>query len=59
MTPEDHLVLFGDGDLLPVSNIAARLMDRGYPNLLILKGGLAAWRQGRRGDLRSGPEGKP
>jgi rhodanese-related sulfurtransferase len=44
MTPEDHLILFGDGDLLQVSSIATRLLDRGYPNLLILKGGLSAWR---------------
>ena len=44
MTTEDHFVLFGDGDLFPVSNIAARLTDRGYTHLMILKGGLAAWR---------------
>ena len=45
ITPEDHFILFGDGDLLPVSSIAARMKDRGYPNLFILKGGLASWRQ--------------
>jgi len=45
MTPEDHFILFGDGDLLPVSTIAARMQERGYPNLFILKGGLAAWRR--------------
>lgn len=45
MTPEDHFILFGDGDLLPVSTIASRMIDRGYPNLTILKGGLAAWRR--------------
>ncbi len=45
MNPEDHFILFGDGDLLPVSTIASRMIDRGYPNLFILKGGLAAWRQ--------------
>lgn len=45
MTPEDHFILFGDGNLFQVSNIATRMMDRGYLNLLILKGGLAAWRQ--------------
>jgi hypothetical protein len=45
MTPEDHFILFGDGDLLPVSTIAARMITRGYPNLVILKGGLSAWRR--------------
>lgn len=45
MTPEDYLILFGDGDLFPVSNLAARLEARGYPNLLILKGGLGAWKK--------------
>ena len=43
MTREDHFVLFGDGSLLPVSNIAARMKDRGFENLLILEGGLTAW----------------
>jgi rhodanese-related sulfurtransferase len=57
MTPEDHFILFGDGDLFPVSNIAARLKDRGYPNLFILKGGLAAWRKaGGEISHRSGEE---
>lgn len=41
--PEDPLLLFGDGDLSPVSNLAARLQARGYENLVILKGGLADW----------------
>lgn len=45
MTPEDYLILFGDGDLFPVSNLATRFKDRGYTNLLILKGGLDAWRK--------------
>jgi rhodanese-related sulfurtransferase len=45
MTPEDHFILFGDGNLSQVSNIATRMKDRGYPNLFILKGGLSAWRQ--------------
>ena len=45
MTPEDYLILFGDGDLFPVSNLAARFQERGYDNLLILKGGLGAWRK--------------
>lgn len=44
MGPEDHFILFGDGNLLPISNIAARMMERGYENVFILKGGLEAWR---------------
>ncbi len=44
MGPEDRFILFGDGNLLPISNIAARMKERGYENLFILKGGLAAWR---------------
>ena len=44
MTPEDHFILFGDGNLFQVSNIATRMKDRGYLNLFILKGGLSAWR---------------
>jgi rhodanese-related sulfurtransferase len=45
MTPEDNLIIFGDGNLLQVSNTATLLKDRGYPNLFILKGGLTAWRR--------------
>lgn len=45
MTSADHFILFGDGDLLPTSSTATRLLDRGYPNLVILKGGLSAWRR--------------
>ena len=44
LLPEDPLLLFGDGDLSQVSNIAARLQTRGYQNLVILKGGLDGWR---------------
>lgn len=44
MGPSDHFILFGDGNLLPVSNIAARMKARGYENVFILQGGLAAWR---------------
>jgi hypothetical protein len=45
MTPTDHFILFGDGDLLQIASIATRFLDRGYPHLLILKGGLSAWRR--------------
>ena len=44
MGPDDHFILFGDGNLLPISNIAARMIERGYENVVILKGGLSAWR---------------
>jgi len=46
MRPEDHFVLFGDGNLLAASNIAARMQERGFENVAILKGGLEAWRNG-------------
>ncbi len=46
MFPEDELILFGSGNLSLTSNIAARLIGRGYENVVILKGGLAAWQHG-------------
>jgi hypothetical protein len=57
MTPEDHFILFGDGDLLPVSTIASRLKDRGYENVFILKGGLTAWREAG-GEISQRTEGQ-
>lgn len=45
LMPEDPLVLFGDGDLMSVSTIASRLTDKGYTDLLILDGGVEAWRK--------------
>ncbi len=44
MGPDDHFILFGNGNLLPISNIATRMIERGYENVVILKGGLSAWR---------------
>jgi len=44
LTPDAPLVLFGDGSLLRVSSVAARLKERGFEDILILTGGLAAWR---------------
>ena len=44
MGPDDHFILFGDGSLLPISNIAARMKERGYENVFILKGGMETWR---------------
>lgn len=46
ITPEDRLVLYGDGNLAVANNVAARLGQRGYANVELLKGGLAAWREG-------------
>ena len=44
--PEDPLVLYGATTPLPVAAVAVRLQSQGYENLLILQGGLAAWRDG-------------
>lgn len=55
--PEDHFILFGDGNLLPISNIASRMKDRGYENVFILKGGLDAWRSGG-GDISRRTKGE-
>lgn len=43
--PEDTLVLYGSGDLIRVGSVAARLLERGYPNVSIMGGGLEAWRR--------------
>ena len=44
IVPEDRLILFGDGSLALANNVAAKLIQRGYANVEILKGGLGAWR---------------
>ncbi len=44
-TPTDTLVLYGDGDLTALAAPAARLQERGYTGLLLLRGGLDAWRR--------------
>ena len=55
--PEDPLIIYGDGNLTLDSNIVLKLQERGYQNLLILKGGFPAWAGGGgetstyRGDL--------
>jgi rhodanese-related sulfurtransferase len=43
--PDDLLVLYGEPNLQEVSALAARLQERGYLQLRIMGGGLAAWRQ--------------
>ena len=45
LTPGDPLVVFGDGSLAAASNVAGRLRDRGYTDIVILAGGLEAWRR--------------
>ncbi|MBD3220206.1 hypothetical protein GF314_03110 [bacterium] len=42
--PEDPLILYGEDDLLPVGDVAARFQARGYENIRIMEGGLASWR---------------
>jgi rhodanese-related sulfurtransferase len=42
--PEDHLILYGEATPLPVAAVAVRFHERGYRNVRILQGGLAAWR---------------
>ncbi len=44
--PQERLVLYGDGNLALANNVAARLKQRGYENVELLKGGLDAWRAG-------------
>ncbi len=59
LAPDDPVILFGDGNLVPVSNIAARLKERGYGNVRILRGGIKAWikAQGPVTGTASGKEG--
>lgn len=44
IVPEDQFILFGSGNLALANNVAARMVQRGYPNVALLKGGLDAWR---------------
>ncbi|MFO7608534.1 MAG: rhodanese-like domain-containing protein [Candidatus Krumholzibacteriia bacterium] len=43
LTPADPLVVFGAGELAAASNVAGRLLDRGWQDVVIMSGGLAAW----------------
>ncbi|MCB1184074.1 rhodanese-like domain-containing protein [bacterium] len=54
LLPEDRLILVGDGNLTRTSNVAARLIERGYGDVVILKGGLQAWR-GAGGEISAAP----
>jgi len=42
--PEDPVILYGNGGPLLVDAVAARLQERGFLDVLILQGGLQAWR---------------
>jgi len=42
--PEDNLVLYDGGVMQAASAAAARFQERGYANVVILQGGLTAWR---------------
>ncbi len=44
LLPEDPLVLYGDGDLLALAAVAARLKDRGFTDLTLMEGSFSAWR---------------
>lgn len=52
--PEDPVVLFGDGNLLAVSTVAARLRERGFEEIVIMAGDLNDWR--RAGGPLNDPE---
>ena len=43
--PEDPVVLFGDGNLPAVSDVAALLLERGFEEITIMGGDLEAWRR--------------
>ena len=41
--PEDKLLLVGNGDLMSLSAIAERISERGYKNLVLMRGDISAW----------------
>ncbi len=52
--PQERVILCGDGNLPAAAAIAARLRERGYADISLLEGDLAAWR--RAGGPVSGEE---
>ncbi len=50
--PEDQVVVYDDGGMQIAGAVAVRFAERGYANVTILQGGLAAWRAA--GGPRSG-----
>jgi len=57
LLPEDPLVLYGDGNLLLVGNVAQKLEARGFKDLSLLRGDLDAW--AAAGGELSGEGGAP
>lgn len=53
--PEDPLILFGNGDLRRVAYVADLLLARGFEDILIMRGSLAAWLD-QGGELSPDPE---
>lgn len=43
VAPEDPIILVGDGNLMILGNLADRLIERGYQDLGLLRGGHDAW----------------
>ncbi|PID81004.1 hypothetical protein CSB20_04520 [bacterium DOLZORAL124_64_63] len=43
--PEDPVILFGDGNLMGVSNVAAQLQERGFTAVQIMRSGVTAWQK--------------
>ena len=43
--PQEQVILYGDGNLPAAAAMAARLRDRGYNDISLLEGDLAAWRR--------------
>lgn len=43
LTPDDPLLLFGDGNLILMSAVASRLQEKGYTDLVFMSGGLDDW----------------
>ncbi len=56
--PEDKLVVYDDGVMQAAGAVAVRFQERGYANVTILQGGIAAWRAAG-GPLSGGEERAP
>nr|MEE4266779.1 rhodanese-like domain-containing protein [Candidatus Krumholzibacteria bacterium] len=41
--PEDPVIVFGSGNMVGASNVAGRLLGRGFTDVQILRGGMAGW----------------
>jgi 3-mercaptopyruvate sulfurtransferase SseA len=56
IAPSDALVLYGDGNLLELSAIASRLKARGFEDVRLMAGDLAAWKRAG-GPVSGGDDG--